>query len=59
MQKFSPKQIKDFNTYVKVQMRGRYNMFDPRAREATGLSKEEYAFVMDNYSELEVAAQKN
>lgn len=43
---------KHFTKYVKVQIRGLYNMFDPRARAATGLSLEEYGAVMDKYDAL-------
>ena len=45
-------QIADFMLYEAVRERGRYNMFDPRARQATGLEKPDYAFVMDNYDGL-------
>ena len=55
--KFTDKQINDFKAYHKVQMGGRYNMFDNRARLATGMTKEEYMFVMSNYEELAKAAE--
>jgi hypothetical protein len=32
-------------------------MFMPQARQATGLTREQYAFVMKNYSELKAAAE--
>jgi hypothetical protein len=50
---FTEKQLKDFKAYRKVQMGGRWNMFDPQARRATGLERDEYLFVMENYSELQ------
>lgn len=53
---FTAKQIADWKRYEKVRAGGKYNMFDPRARQATGLSMERYSFVMQNYSELKTAA---
>lgn len=49
---FTPKQARDFRAYVRVQKSGRYNMLDPQARKATGLSQEEFVFVLNNYGEL-------
>jgi len=49
---FTAKQLQDFKAYRKVQMGGKWNMFDPQARRATGLSESEYVFVMKNYSAL-------
>lgn len=54
---FTSDQIDNFTAYHKVQMSGRYNMFDNRARLATGMTKEEYMFVMSNYEELAKAAE--
>ena len=56
---FTNQQLQNFKKYVRVQMGGRYNMFDPRARAATGLDKDEYLFVMENYSALKEASEKN
>ena len=53
---FTPQQLKDFAKYVRVQKSGQYNMFDPRARTATGLSRKQFLFVMDNYMGLQAAA---
>ena len=55
---FTEQQLKNFKKYVRVQMGGRYNMFDPRARAATGLSQDEYTFIIKNYSELKEASEK-
>jgi len=55
---FTAKQLKDFKAYRKVQMGGRWNMFDPQARAATGLTKDEYSFVMKNYGELKAEVDK-
>lgn len=53
--KFTPQQLADWKAYERVRQGGRWNMFDPRARNATRLSREEYSFVMDNYAELKLA----
>ena len=50
---FPPDQIADYCYYERVRKSGRYNMFDPRARQLTGLSKVEYAFVMENFEALQ------
>lgn len=54
---FSEQQIKNWRAYERVRIGGRFNMFDPKARRATGLSGEDYSFVMRNYSELKEAAE--
>lgn len=54
---FTAEQIKDWKAYEKVRRGGRFNMFDPRARRATGLSAERYSFVINNFSELKTAAE--
>jgi len=54
---FTAKQLQDFKAYRKVQMGGKYNMFDPRAVRATKLSDAEYSFVMKNYVRLREAAE--
>lgn len=54
---FTPEQLKDFARYVRVQKVGRYNMLSPGARAATGLSEDRYMFVLENYEQLEAAAE--
>ena len=49
---FSKEELNDFERYVKVQKSGKYNMFDPRARQQTGLTKERFLFVIENYSNM-------
>ena len=44
-----------FDEYKKVQMSGMFNMFDPRARETTDLSKEEWVTIMQEYEKLDEA----
>jgi hypothetical protein len=55
-EQFTQKQINNWHEYEFVRQEGSYNMFDPRARRATGLSGEEYSFCMKHYSELREAA---
>lgn len=38
--------------YEKVRRSGKWNMFDNRAIEASGLTTSEYLWVMNNYTEL-------
>lgn len=41
-----------FLMYEEVRKEGRYNMFDPNARIATGLTEKQYRDVQDRYAEL-------
>jgi len=41
-----------FSEYRDVQDSGAYNMYDPRAREMTTLSRDEWIYILKNYSEL-------
>jgi hypothetical protein len=49
---FTYEQIRNWRAYERVRVRDQYNMFDPRARRATGLSPEAYSFTLQHYSEL-------
>ena len=40
----------DFQEYKNVLESGDYNMFDPRAREMTDLSKDQWIDIIKNYS---------
>ena len=42
-----------FLIYKAVQESGMFNMFDPRARELTGLDKGTYLTILEKYNELE------
>lgn len=57
--KFTSQQLADFKAYEDVRSEGRFNMFDENARILTGLSKEEYLFVMKNYVHLRAAIEAN
>lgn len=41
-----------FRKYELVRQQGRYNMFDNRSIVLSGLSKEDYIYIMKNYNEL-------
>ena len=43
----------EFRQFAEVRKSGLYNMFDPRAREMTDLTKEQWVEIMKQYSELE------
>lgn len=59
MSNFTAQQLDDWRAYEMVRKGGRYNMIcDPRAREATGLERDEYLFVLENFSELKEAAAR-
>lgn len=54
---FTAKQISDWRAYERVRKDGRWNMYDPNARNATGLSAERYRFVMQNFAGLKAQAE--
>lgn len=53
---FTKQQLAQWRSYERVRSDGKYNMFDPRARQATKLSAGAYSFVMKNYSALKAQA---
>ena len=53
---FTKEQLAHWKRYERVRRGGRWNMFDPAARNATGLDRDEYLFVMKNYEALEEQA---
>ena len=50
---------KEFEKYRYVQDSGLYNMLDPRARNMTTLSREQWISIMRNYDELKTKYEKN
>jgi hypothetical protein len=54
---FTSTELKQYRRYENVRESGHWNMLDPQAREATGLSRDQYSFVMKNYSALREAAE--
>lgn len=41
-----------FSQYRDIQDSGMFNMYDPRAREMTSLSRSEWIYILKNYLEL-------
>jgi hypothetical protein len=56
---FTQKQLENWATYEKVREKGNFNMLDSRARQESGLSFDEYMFVINNYIELKHGAEEN
>jgi hypothetical protein len=54
---FTKQQIHNFRLYERVRSAGHYNMFSSQARLATCLDKDEYLYVMENYSQLKEASE--
>ena len=52
---FTPEQLKNWEAYEKVRQSAECNMFDLRAAEAAGLTKEEHLFCMEHYAVLKLA----
>ena len=55
---FTSEQLADWKRYEHARKDGTWNMFDPHARAATGLSRDRYLFVMRNYVGLREIALK-
>tara|TARA_R110000796_G_scaffold58543_2_gene135226 strand:- start:129 stop:344 length:216 start_codon:yes stop_codon:yes gene_type:complete len=51
--RYSERDIIDWRGYERVRLAGHYNMFDPRAREMTGMTRERYIFILENYSGIQ------
>lgn len=49
---FTKEQLEHFQKYERVRSSGRYNMEDFRAVIATGLTQEQYYYVMGAYDQL-------
>ena len=54
---FTDEQINHFRQYERVRRSGLYNMWDFKAVIATGLTQEQYFFVMGSYGPLSQQAQ--
>lgn len=52
---FTLEQIEDWESYEEVRANGRFNMFDPAARIATGLTREQFLFCMQHCAALKAA----
>jgi len=54
---FTEQQLSNWRKYERVRKGGKWNMFDPRACQATRLSEDEYSFVMRHFSALKTAVK--
>ena len=54
---FTPQQLRHYAAYERVRSSGKWSMFDPKARAATKLDRDEYLFVQRNYEALRYAAR--
>ena len=52
MKTFTQQEIANWEKCEKVRQSGEFNMFAIQAQEASGLTYDEFMFVMKNYSEL-------
>lgn len=55
---FTTQQIKNFKAYERVRASGKFNMFDPRAQQAASLNRNDFMFVLENYSGLKEQAKE-
>lgn len=55
---FTQQDLDDYESYEEIRASGAHNMFSPEARQATGLSRDRYLFVMENFSELREASKQ-
>lgn len=49
---YSEQQLSNWRTYERIRQEGLFNMFDPRARDLTTMSKSEWLFCMSHYDDL-------
>ena len=56
---FTKMEIGNWRAFERVRKGGRWNMFDPQARIASGLDDDEYVFCMNNFFSLKAAAEKD
>ena len=54
---FTAQQLDNFLKYETVRKSGKYHMWDMRAIQKSGLTQEEYFFVMKHYLQLREQAQ--
>lgn len=55
---FDPTQMKHYQRYEEVRAEGSFNMWSYYAQLATGLTDEQYIFVMNNYTEMKEQAME-
>lgn len=49
---FSKQQFENFGVHLSLQLSGDFNMLTREAIEASGLTREEYMFCIENYNDL-------
>lgn len=54
---FTGDQLFNWRLVESVRASGRWNMISPQAREASGLSRADYLFVLEHYEALEKAVE--
>ena len=47
-----PVSKKEWDEYISIKDSGMFNMFDPRAREMSTLTKSQWVYIISNYDEL-------
>jgi hypothetical protein len=52
---FTPEEIEDWEFYEEIRASNRFNMFDPAARIASGLTREQFLFCLKHYDALKAA----
>ena len=55
---YTEQQLNNWRIYEDIRGSGAFNMFDPRARAITTMSKSEWLFCMQNYADLRKEAMK-
>lgn len=57
--KFTDKQLDQWLAYEKVRITGKCNMLAPEAMRASKLSRDDYLFVLENYTALAAAHKES
>jgi hypothetical protein len=52
---FTKSQLDNYVTYERIRAIGAFNMFDPRARNMSGMSSKEWVFCIEHYNDLKKA----
>jgi hypothetical protein len=50
--KYTEQQLNNWRIYEDIRQCGMFNMFDPRARQMTAMSKSEWVFCIEHYNDL-------
>lgn len=55
---FTQQQLDNWVRYERIRAGGNFNMLDPRSQVVSGLTWEEYMFVIKNYTKLREESSK-